>query len=63
MKAFLEKFKTVNDSFEVTLCENGYIVNISGRTDADDWINKKIVCTTLEELFDLITDIDLMDTQ
>jgi hypothetical protein len=63
MKVFLEKFKTVNDSFEVTLCENGYIVNISGRTDTDDWVNKKIVCTTLEELFDLITDIDLMDTQ
>jgi hypothetical protein len=63
MKVFLEKFKTVNDSFEITLCENGYIVNISGRTDTDDWVNKKIVCTTLEELFDLITDIDLMDTQ
>ena len=63
MKVFLEKFKTVNDSFEVTLCENGYIVNISGRTDADDWINKKIVCTTLEELFVLITTVDLMDTQ
>jgi hypothetical protein len=63
MKVFLEKFKTVNDSFEVTLCENGYIVNISGRTDTDDWVNKKIVCTTLEDLFDLITDIDLMDTQ
>jgi hypothetical protein len=63
MKVFLEKFKTVNDSFEITLCENGYIVNISGRTDTDDWVNKKIVCTTLEDLFDLITDIDLMDTQ
>jgi hypothetical protein len=63
MKVFLEKFKTVNDSFEVTLCENGYIVNISGRTDTDDWVNKKIVCTTLEDLFELITDIDLMDTQ
>jgi hypothetical protein len=63
MKVFLEKFKTVNDSFEVTLCENGYIVNIGGRTATDDWINKKIVCTTLEELFELITDIDLTDTQ
>lgn len=63
MIAFLEKFKTVNDSFDVSICDNGYVLQIGGKTHNDDWINKKIVCTDLNQLFDLITLIDSMDSE
>lgn len=52
------KLKKISDSFNVTLFDNGYSIEVSGRDDEDDWANCKIICSTIEELVELIKDIN-----
>lgn len=48
------KFKSVNDSFCVYMYDNGYMLEISGRGANDDWKTSKTICSTIEEVVDLI---------
>lgn len=57
----MNNFKKVNDNFEVTIANNGYMIDISGRDSEDDWVRNKIVCTDLEQLLDTITTIVNME--
>jgi len=50
----LSKLTKVNDSLTVNRYDNGWMVEISGRDDEDDWKSTKILCNTEEELLDLI---------
>lgn len=50
----------VGDSFSVNICNNGFMVEISGRNTEGDWRTAKIVCRTESELFDLIREIRFM---
>lgn len=52
------KLKKINGSFEVTLFDNGYSLQISGRDDEDEWAEAKIICSTVEELVELIKDLN-----
>lgn len=57
----MDNFKKVNDNFEVTIANNGYMIDVSGRNHEDDWVRNKIVCTDLEQLLDTITTIVAME--
>ena len=48
--AFLKKLRKVNDEFTVTICENGYVVAVSGEDEDDTWINSKIVFDGVDEM-------------
>jgi hypothetical protein len=49
------KLTKVEESLTVYRYDNGFMVEISGRDSEDDWITSKILATSLDEVFELIT--------
>lgn len=59
-----DKLNKVNDSFTVNMYENGYMIEVSGRDDEDEWTSTKIIATSLDDLIDLVreaTEINRID--
>lgn len=54
------KLEKVNDSFTVNMYDNGYMFEIGGRDDNEDWVTAKIVCNTVDELVALIKEASEM---
>ena len=48
-----DKLDTVNESFTVTMYDNGYLIDISGNMNGD-WRNAKIMVPSEEKLLELI---------
>lgn len=44
----------VGENFTVTTVENGFLFEISGRTENEDWKTVKMVCVNRDELNALI---------
>jgi uncharacterized protein YpbB len=59
--AFLKKLKKVNDNFSITICENGYVVDISGEDENETWINSKIVFDGIDEMSAFILKISKLE--
>lgn len=55
-----DKLAKVNDSLTVYLYDNGYMVEVSGRDDNDDWKTAKIMCNSLEEVSDIVKEASEM---
>lgn len=53
-----DKLSKVDESFTVYKYDNGFLVEVSGRNKDDDWATSKILVSSLEEIFELITDIN-----
>lgn len=49
-----DKLTSINDSFTVTIYDNGFLIDISGKKDDDDWASAKILVPTEEKLIELI---------
>jgi len=56
----VDHFAKVNDSYTVTNCQNGYMVDVSGQDSEENWINAKFVFKTIDELKDVIQDLAWM---
>ena len=56
-----DKLAKVNDNFTVYMYDNGYMLEISGRTDSEEWATAKILCNTLDDLVALITEATAME--
>lgn len=56
-----EKLAKVNESFTVNIYDNGFLLDIGGRTEDDDWSSAKIMCQTLDQLIALITEVTEME--
>lgn len=56
-----DKLKKVNDSFSVTVVDNGFLFEISGHDVNDDWKTVKLVTLTIEQLFDLVSEATKME--
>jgi hypothetical protein len=50
----LGKLAKVNESFTVYRYDNGFMIEVSGRDDDNEWKNCKVLCTTEAELFEVI---------
>lgn len=50
----LNKLSKVNESISIYRYDNGWMVEIGGRDEENDWANAKIICNTEEEVLDLI---------
>jgi len=50
-----DKLSKCGDSLTVNMYDNGFMVEVSGRDDKDDWKTAKIMCPTLEEVVNVIT--------
>lgn len=55
-----DMFKKVCDNYTVTHCTNGFFIEISGNDEADEWITRKYIVNTIDELKDVIQDIAAM---
>lgn len=53
-----EKVQKVNDSITINRYDNGYMVEIGGKSGDDDWKTCKILCTSFKEMLDLLAEYD-----
>ena len=61
--AKLGKLAKVNDSLTVNRYDNGWMVEVGGRDADDEWANAKIMCSTEEELLELIQKYNGMEIE
>jgi hypothetical protein len=61
IKKIGDKLTKINDSLTINLYDNGYMVEVSGRTEADDWTQVKISCNTLDDVNTLIKEANELD--
>jgi len=54
MSAISEKLAKVNENFSINRYDNGFMIEVGGRDDNDDWKNAKVLCNTEDELIELI---------
>ena len=55
-----EKLAKLNDSFSVNMYDNGYMFEMGGRNEDEDWVTAKIVCNNIDELVALIKEASEM---
>lgn len=56
----IDHFAKVNDSYTVTNCHNGFVVEVSGQDSGENWITTKFVFKTIDELKDVVQDLAWM---
>jgi hypothetical protein len=59
-----DKLIKVNESFTINMYDNGYMIEVGGRDDEDNWKTAKILVSTVEELLMLVreaTEIERAD--
>ena len=58
-----DKIVKIDSDIRITIADNGYIFEVSGKNPNDDWRNVKIVCNTRSELNSLLDEtLDLERT-
>lgn len=58
---YLNKLEKVSESITINRYDNGYMVEVSGRDDDNDWKTAKVICNTEEEMLDVIKEWNSMD--
>ena len=51
------KLAKVDREFTVTICDNGFMLAVSGRTENDDWANVKVICKDISALVEEIVSV------
>lgn len=59
--AKLSKLAKVNDSFTVNRYDNGFMIEITGLNEDDDWKTIKVICNTDEDLKSVIDEYNQME--
>lgn len=54
MKKLSESLVKVNETISLNRYDNGYVLEIGGRDKEEEWVTRKIVCNTLDEVIDLV---------
>jgi hypothetical protein len=54
MSKISEKLVKANESFTINRYDNGFMIEVGGRDDNDDWKNAKVLCSSEAELIELI---------
>lgn len=57
----LRKLEKVNDSFSVYRYDNGFMFEVSGRDEDDNYKTSKVICNTLESLLELVNEYNSKD--
>lgn len=55
-----DKLTTVNDSFTITMYDNGFLIDIGGKAEDDEWRNAKIMVPSVEQLLELVKEAATM---
>lgn len=56
-----DKLVKVNENFSINMYDNGFMVEIGGRNKKTDYVNAKILCSTLEEVQALVAEACTME--
>lgn len=59
--AKLTKLKKANESFTINRYDNGFMIEVGGRDEENDWKNCKVLCASKEELFAVIEEALAME--
>ena len=51
-----DKLSKVNESITINRYDNGYMLDVGGRDNENEWKSAKILCNTLDELLALISE-------
>ena len=54
---FNDKLIKVNESFTIYRYDNGYMIEVSGRDEENDYKTAKIMCGTQDELVELVREV------
>jgi hypothetical protein len=57
----LSKLEKVDESITINRYDNGWMVEIGGRDEEDDWKNTKTICSTEDEVIALIKEWNSID--
>ena len=55
------KLVKVNENFTINMYDNGYMIEVGGRDDDNEWKNAKIMVSTVEELLVLVREATEME--
>lgn len=55
-----DKLAKINDNLQVYFYDNGFMVEVGGRDENDDWKTAKIMCSTLDEVTAIIQEASTM---
>lgn len=55
----LARLTKVNDNFSVSRYDNGFMVEVGGQDEDNNWATVKTVCNTEEELIETIKEYNL----
>jgi hypothetical protein len=56
-----DKLSKVDESFTVNMYDNGLMFEVAGRDSEDDWATAKIMCTSVDEVVELIREVTEME--
>ena len=56
-----DKLIKVDDDMTIRMYDNGFLFEINGRDEADDWAGVKILCASLDEVTTLVKEATSMD--
>jgi len=56
-----DKMVKVQETVTVSMYDNGYVVEISGRDSDAEWVTSKILCDTLDKVYALIDEASKME--
>lgn len=60
-KMKLSKLAKVNESITINRYDNGFMVEVGGRNNDNDWKNCKILCNTEEEMLAVVQEWNSME--
>ena len=55
-----DKLEKVNDSFSISRYDNGFMIEVGGRTKDEEYKTAKILVNTVDELVDLVREAATM---
>lgn len=57
----LTKLTKVNESFTVYMYDNGYMIEVSGKSKKEDYVTTKVLVSTVEELVAVVKEACSME--
>jgi hypothetical protein len=61
VKKISDKLAKTNENFSINMYDNGFMIEVSGRDDENEWKTAKIMVTTVDELVALVREAAEME--
>jgi hypothetical protein len=57
----INELKEISESITYYRYSNGYMVELDGRDQEDDYKTIKLICSTLDEVFSILREVDKLE--